>query len=94
MDREKKYRSHGSYAEPKLYKKDVEALRKSLRVGDFITMKIGEDEFGEAYKRKRLRIGRITGIYPYLVTVDAGEKARPVSITYVDMLLDGMRGGE
>lgn len=73
-------------------KNDIDALRKSLHIGDKVTV----DTYNKAemidsqsrFPRSRRRL-LINGIYPHLVTVYDERSGLTYSKTYVDMLTPG-----
>lgn len=76
---------------------EIRKLRKQIRMGDILRMELKYDRDGERLVVPVREEMRVTGVYPYLVTmVPVAEEhgyARQTSLTYPEILI-GKRWGE
>lgn len=79
-------------ARAKITKRDVEELKKNLRIGDTVWVEIETEEFiGGALRKKVVyKKRRVVKKYRNLVEVQTGSSRR-LTLTYIDILVNDLK---
>ncbi len=76
----------------KYRKGDIDALRRSIRVGDIIQGEIRYNRLGERLMAPIRVEHKVTAVYPFLVELET-DGSRRRTATYTDILLGQVEGG-